>query len=59
LCRYIVVLVGVFVYRRVQRERGFKWVMFDDNAANGNGAGNGGQVEMNAAGRGEGSNNKV
>ena len=27
-------LVGVFAYRRVQRERGFKWVMFDNHGGN-------------------------
>ena len=61
-----VTLVGVFVHRRVQRERGFKWVHFDDHGnPSGNGApgagsaerGSGGQVEMNAnGGSGDGAN---
>ena len=55
-------LVGVFVHRRVQRERGFKWVHFDDHGnPRGDGApgagGAGGQVEMNGAGgSGDGAN---
>ena len=52
------VLVGVFVHRRVQRERGFKWVHFDDHGNPNDGApgaggaadGAGGQVEMNGRG---------
>mmetsp|Transcript_39147 Transcript_39147/g.96969 ORF Transcript_39147/g.96969 Transcript_39147/m.96969 type:complete len:332 (-) Transcript_39147:125-1120(-) len=54
-------LIGVCVYRRVQRERGYKWVLFDDAGRGGAGSGPGGMVELirvaGANGNGAGGSN--